>query len=397
MFGGLGATGNFGKFGSRAAGTPVNTKDIENIQELGAWTSGWQVAVLAANAAPFLEDMNSVCLVFAHQLGYILQEGVAEYNVDTPYFIGSIVKKTSTGEFYRSKIDDNLGNALPSMADNTEWAWQNPSGPGSGFDADTVDGIHASVNPENDKLLALDANSQFPSSVISGFGNAIKSSLIVKSNAASPIIQVDIDAVLLSVQGVILSAINLTADITASGANGLDTGAEAASTWYAVHVITNNDGSSVASLFSLSDTAPTLPGGFTKFRRVGWVRNNASSNFLGFEKIGDISHFDDVVAQTFTFPSGATSFSTFCPPTSRVVIVVGTFVSGANPGSICYQTTGSVQACMEFAAAGISVGQAGRMSFGLEMRMSITQNITFTVSGSVTSWNLSVVGYQDIV
>jgi hypothetical protein len=70
----------------------------------------------------------------------------------------------------------------------------------------------------------------------------------------------------------------LTADITASGANGLDAGMEMADTWYYIFVI---DGPTVvpASLLSASPTAPTLPANYTVFRRIGAVRNNSSNNF----------------------------------------------------------------------------------------------------------------------
>jgi hypothetical protein len=70
-------------------------------------------------------------------------------------------------------------------------------------------------------------------------------------------------------------ASTLTADITAGGANGLDTGAEAADTWYSVWVIAKADGT-VASLLSLSATAPTMPATYLYKRRVGWVFNNGT-------------------------------------------------------------------------------------------------------------------------
>ena len=64
--------------------------------------------------------------------------------------------------------------------------------------------------------------------------------LVVKYVSATT---VDIDADFLTVldtnfAGVVLSSVNLTVDITASGANGLDTGSEAA-IWYHIYVIYN--------------------------------------------------------------------------------------------------------------------------------------------------------------
>ena len=80
----------------------------------------------------------------------------------------------------------------------------------------------------------------------------------------------------------------LTADITTSGSGGLDTGVEAADTWYAVHVIGSTLGLNPPNvLLSLSATAPTIPTGFDVFRRVGWIRNNSSSDFIDFLQFGN--------------------------------------------------------------------------------------------------------------
>lgn len=73
----------------------------------------------------------------------------------------------------------------------------------------------------------------------------------------------------------------LTVSLAVSGAGGLDTGSEAASSWYAVHLIGDSTGVlAPVGLFSLSATAPSLPTGYDVFRRIGWVRNNVSSDLL---------------------------------------------------------------------------------------------------------------------
>lgn len=75
----------------------------------------------------------------------------------------------------------------------------------------------------------------------------------------------------------------LTSTITTSGKGGLDTGSEAADTWYAVHVIGDTNGINPPdTLLSLSATAPTMPSGYNVFRRIGWVRNNSSSDLFEF-------------------------------------------------------------------------------------------------------------------
>ncbi|MHA3117239.1 phage tail protein [Acinetobacter sp. ANC 4635] len=71
-------------------------------------------------------------------------------------------------------------------------------------------------------------------------------------------------------------SVNATGNINTVGANGLDTGALAASMWYYVHVIYNPTTQTTAALFSLSATNPTLPSGYTYSARVGAVRTDGS-------------------------------------------------------------------------------------------------------------------------
>ena len=66
-------------------------------------------------------------------------------------------------------------------------------------------------------------------------------------------------------QSYFASGINVTGSTNTSGVNGLDTGSLAANTWYYLFLIYNPTTSTVASLYSLSATAPTLPTGYTAF------------------------------------------------------------------------------------------------------------------------------------
>jgi len=68
-----------------------------------------------------------------------------------------------------------------------------------------------------------------------------------------------------------LNNVGLTINSLSVGANGLDSGAMAASTWYGVWVIWNSATAAIAGLLSLSGTAPLLPAGFTHKALVGWV------------------------------------------------------------------------------------------------------------------------------
>ncbi len=83
---------------------------------------------------------------------------------------------------------------------------------------------------------------------------------------------------------VIAFASDATADITASGANGLDTGSEASGTWYYLWAIADSTGANnPAALLSASSTTPTMPSGYDKKRLLPVaIRNNGSSDFIPF-------------------------------------------------------------------------------------------------------------------
>lgn len=109
--------------------------------------------------------------------------------------------------------------------------------------------------------------------------------LIVKNNASTPDSQVDIDADALIVEttgGVTyrLTGINLTINAATTGANALDTGSLQASTWYAVFVIYDPVNATTAGLLSASASSPTMPDGYTAKARVGWMRTDASVDFV---------------------------------------------------------------------------------------------------------------------
>lgn len=67
---------------------------------------------------------------------------------------------------------------------------------------------------------------------------------------------------------------------TGTGLDGLDSGTEGSSVWYAIWAI--SDGLNVHGLLSLSATAPTMPGGYRFKSLLGMVRNDGSANFVPF-------------------------------------------------------------------------------------------------------------------
>lgn len=100
------------QFGSLAAGTPTTATTPAQIQTLANYLTGWSGAVLGGNS-PAIEDMNSLCYLYAYQLAYIMQAGIPEYDVATIYFTGSLC--ASGGLIYQSLTDNNLGFAVTSV------------------------------------------------------------------------------------------------------------------------------------------------------------------------------------------------------------------------------------------------------------------------------------------
>lgn len=210
----------------------------------------------------------------------------------------------------------------------------------------------------------------------------------------------------------------LTANIALAGggskANGLDAdpATEAADTHYAVHVIADSTGvEPVASLLSLSATAPTLPAGYDVFRRVGWVRNIVSSDFLKFNQRGS-GHdrrytTDEVRGGLRVLNSGsavvwtALDLSSLIPPTSELAIVsahVETDTGGTR--SVEFRRTGDTvtegQAVRRLQTPRESVAGANDLQFApVEMEIDSAQSLDYVQSNVGANADVYVVGFVD--
>ncbi|WP_225519994.1 phage tail protein [Escherichia coli] len=134
----------------------------------------------------------------------------------------------------------------------------------------------------------------------------------------------------------------LQLNLSAAGVNGLDTGALAASTWYAVHIIYN--GVTTAAIGSLSATAPILPAGYTYAARVGWVRTDSSANKypLSMIQVGksaqykvatgsNVTALPTLITGAYTTPAAVT-VSTLVPPTAGKISLAAGITSAGYVG-----------------------------------------------------------------
>lgn len=125
IFGGNAESDQLAVFGSMISGTPVYNDDIEALQS-EAYTEGWKAAV-AANEAPFMEEMNAVQYGFSKQLAYLFQQGIAEWDAGTTYYLNSFCQVG--GVIYKSMQDENINH---SPADDTEGTYWSPLKTGGG-------------------------------------------------------------------------------------------------------------------------------------------------------------------------------------------------------------------------------------------------------------------------
>lgn len=111
------------------------------------------------------------------------------------------------------------------------------------------------------------------------YGSSVTVNFLAQNNAGTPNTKLDLSANRISVAGFIKESFTSTIDVTTTGANALDTGTVAANTGYAIWVIYNPVANTFAGLASTSETAPTMPSGYTKKRMLGKFSTDASAHF----------------------------------------------------------------------------------------------------------------------
>lgn len=163
IFAGNADTDELAVFGSMISGTPVYNDDIEALQS-EAYTEGWKAAV-AANEAPFMEEMNAVQYGFSKQLAYLFQQGIPEWDAGTTYYLNSFCQVG--GVIYKSKLDENINH---SPGDDTEEIYWTPFKAGdSGSGGLEVCDIGMSLYIDetkglrrwlNGQIVAINANTQ---------------------------------------------------------------------------------------------------------------------------------------------------------------------------------------------------------------------------------------------
>lgn len=105
---------NNGVFGSLQAGNPQTSNDVATLQSLSAFENGWDDAIEQGDKLPPLEEFQGIQYGLSYQQAYMLQEGIAEWDANTPYYKGGLVKTISGTSFklYCSLADNNTNKSV---------------------------------------------------------------------------------------------------------------------------------------------------------------------------------------------------------------------------------------------------------------------------------------------
>jgi len=197
-------------------------------------------------------------------------------------------------------------------------------------------GVNADITSMT-ALTTLTALTTIPNGTVSNLPSvaSLYRNLQVSTTGTSAPVTVTADEIVLSNssnQYVVNRTVSLSISGATSGANGLDTGTIATSTWYSVWVIWNGTTTTTAGLLSLSATAPTLPSGYTHKARVGWMRTDATANkyplsFTQFNRRvqyrpktgGNLTAFPQMA--TGTASTTAVAWANYCPSTTSAISV----------------------------------------------------------------------------
>ena len=200
----------------------------------------------------------------------------------------------------------------------------------------------------------------------------------------------------------------LIADLTSSGAGGLDTGTEAPDTWYAVYVIADSSGTNpVAAMLSETyDSEPTMPSGYDMHRLIWFVRNDSAEDLLEFYQTGrnetrrcwwdqpseDLKVLDSGNATTYT----SIDCSSLMPPLAELGVFQSRFMTGtggqsSNQDKALLRPTGSSKSLYQF-HVGVQSDMVG--SFQHEMPVGADQTIEYRCSYLPNRYTCVVIGWE---
>lgn len=225
--------------------------------------------------------------------------------------------------------------------------------------------------------------------------------LIVQNNTGTPNTQIDIDAdeVVVKSSGgnaVLLSNVNLTINAAVNGANGLDAGGLANTSWYYAYVIWN--GTTTAGLLSLSATAPTLPAGYTHKALMGSVRTDGAAHFWVFyaqDRETFLRPQNVFTARAGLLAYTVESLASFTPPIAKQVKGnMGIIVGGSNCGIEIAADANGLGASLVAGEDGGPAVDSFILAGRFRTLLTTAQTVYLRMSTTAADYRLDVTGYS---
>ena len=182
---------------------------------------------------------------------------------------------------------------------------------------------------------------------------------------------------------------------------GLNTGSEANSTWYEVHLIRRTDTGVVDVMFTTTGNRATLPAGYTQQRRIGWIYNDGSGNIKAFSQTGNyftwITQVNDASA---TMTESATAVTLSAPPYTialfRASAVSTTSVNETAVIVFSERIEGNVTPASTTGISSLGVEDMASVDAAhFQLRVDASSQIEWDTDNTVATFDISTYGYID--
>lgn len=194
-----------------------------------------------------------------------------------------------------------------------------------------------------------------------------------------------------------LKSVSETINRTITGAGGIDTGSVANSTFYYLYIIYNPTTASVDGLMSTNPTTPTLPPGYTYYRKVGAQTTNSSAQWVADGtawQSGNVVYLGTDTFQNVTTTAGGGDVTPNLPMSQtyatifRIEILAGS--AGDSARALIYPTGTTL---VRFGACSFATGTSLTSTlFDASAPSGVTQfHYAYTEDGQGT---LDIVGYR---
>lgn len=196
--------------------------------------------------------------------------------------------------------------------------------------------------------------------------------------------------------------------VAGNNSGGIDTGAIANATWYHWYVISNAAGSLVDVIFSLSASAPALPGGYTLYRYIGSSLTNGSAQWVPFTQYGSEFYWSTPVLESTSANPGTSAVTQTLanvPTGLKVRAIMNALMNNQTTNSalpyISSLDTADVAPSLTAAPLG-SVGVTGNAINPIAAQVTVWTNTTaqirtrLALSGASDKLSIATLGWIDL-